>query len=237
MVDKIILGMQSRIRARFRYKNSVSIKGRAIIGKKCIFEGGNVIGDGSSLEYAELGYGTYIARDTHLSNIVIGKYCSIGANIRIISGQHPTKTFVSTHPAFFSTKKQAGFTYSNSDLFNEVRYADDKGHYVVVGSDVWIGSNVTLLGGITISDGAIIAAGAVVTSNVLPYSIVGGVPAKLIRYRFEQDIIQKLMNYKWWDKPKDWIKNNAIMFSNISQFLEIMREDSIYDDSNKKICD
>ena len=156
---------------------------------------------------------TYIFDDTVVSKVVIGKFCSIGQNCKFRLGIHPSRDFVSTHPIFFSTKKQVGVTFADKDYFEE-----EKG--IKIGNDVWIGANVIILDGVTIGDGAIIGAGAVVTKDVPPYSIYGGVPAKLIRYRFEQKTIDFLVNFKWWDKDEEWLKTNFQDFHNIDKFVQ-----------------
>jgi tetrahydrodipicolinate N-succinyltransferase len=81
-----------------------------------------------------------------------------------------------------------------------------------------------LIDGVTIGDGAIIGAGAVVTKDVPPYAIVGGIPARLIKYRFEPDEIEFLLKLKWWDKDLEWIKNNSKLFNNIKKLMQSYTE-------------
>lgn len=174
----------------------------------------------------KIGYGSYIGERSCL-NAVIGRYCSISSDVKTISGTHPTTGFVSTHPCFFSTKKQAGFTYVTEDLFNEEIFVDSERHLVQIGNDVWIGSNVLILPGVHIGDGAVIAAGAVVTKDVEPYSIVGGVPAKIVRYRFEsKEIRNKLSEIKWWNMPQSWIQEHADLFKDVDLLLNYRFDES-----------
>lgn len=187
----------------------------AISGVEC--EGMNVFGDNITFN-GRIGYGSYVGERSNI-NAIIGRYCSISSDVRTVSGTHPTSGFVSTHPCFYSTKKQAGFTYVNKASFKEDVFADSDRHFVVIGNDVWIGSNVLLLPGVHIGDGAIVAAGAVVTKDVSPYSIVGGVPAKEIKKRFSEEEIKKLMEIKWWNRPSEWIQKNADKFADVSVFI------------------
>lgn len=140
-----------------------------------------------------------------------------------MAGSHPTSVFVSIHPAFYSIRKQSGFTYVDKEKFSDFQYIDtDSKISVDIGNDVWIGSGVKIMEGVTIGDGAVVAAGAIVTKDVPPYAIVGGVPAKVLKYRFEKDEIEKLLEIRWWDKGEAWIKEHVEEFEDIKVFLKMM---------------
>lgn len=197
-------------------KNGVSIKSGCYIGKDSVFEGNNVINKNTCFK-GNIGFGSYMGANCSV-NAKIGKYCSIGSNVKTVNGLHPTEKYVSTHPAFFSVRKQAGFTYADGNLFDEYKYAEGS-YTAVIGNDVWIGENALILAGVTVGDGAVVAAGAVVTKDVAPYSVVGGVPAKEIKKRFTDAQINKLLEMKWWDKSPEWIENNSRLFTDIDMFL------------------
>lgn len=139
----------------------------------------------------------------------IGAFCSFGPNIGVSMGNHPIH-LVSTSPVFYLDKW--GIVPRTRD---EVLPADGP---IRIGHDVWIGLDVTLLTGITIGHGAVIAAGAVVTKDVPPYAMVGGVPAKLIRYRFDEPTIERLLASKWWLWPDDRLRTEAEAFLNPASF-------------------
>ncbi|MFJ7735973.1 CatB-related O-acetyltransferase [Lysinibacillus sp. NPDC097287] len=144
----------------------------------------------------------------------IGSFCSINKSVKIgTEGNHPID-LITTHPLLYREK------YS---FFPNLLTDEDWDEYngkITIGNDVWIGANVVILPGVSIHDGAIIAAGAIVTKDVPPYAIVGGVPAKLIRYRFNETVIKKLLIIKWWNWDDGKIKNNLNLFLNPEQFVE-----------------
>lgn len=208
-------------RRQIRKKNILEKK--AYVDPLSTLEGFNKIGAYSSVQKSDIGYASYCGKYCNIQNTKIGKYCSIGAHLTIIRGQHPIHKNVSTHPSFFSTRKQCGMTYVDKNLFVEEKWADEEGKYsVVIGNDVWIGTNVSILEGIKIGDGAVIGAGAMVVKDIEPYSIYGGVPAKMIKKRFTEPQIDFLCKDKWWDKDETWIKEHLPLFLNIDQYIEVV---------------
>lgn len=199
-------------------KNNVIFLRKANIDKNAIFEGQNKIGSESWFE-GYMGYGSYIG-DQCTIMAKIGRYCSIGHKVTVLTGTHPSHKFVSTHPTFYSLRLQNGTTYVSKQKFKEKIFADEESEYgCIIGNDVWIGYNATIMGGCTIGDGAIIATGAFVKDDVEPYTIVAGQPAKVIGKRFDDNKIEFLKQFKWWDKPEQWIKKYANDFEDIDKFV------------------
>jgi acetyltransferase-like isoleucine patch superfamily enzyme len=207
---------------RLRYiKKNVKFGKRVTLNTNHYFEGWNAIGKNTEISYTSVGLGSYISDNCLIRMTQIGRFCSIGSNVQMGIGTHPTRVYVSTHPAFFSTSNERGFTFTEEDIFEELTYIDPERKYVLsIGNDVWVGSNVIFTDGLYIGNGAVIAAGAVVTKDVPPYAIVGGIPAKIIRFRFTDEEIQKLNSIKWWDWEFAKLKQQSHLFNNINEFLE-----------------
>ncbi|MGA1977606.1 MAG: antibiotic acetyltransferase [Bacteroidales bacterium] len=172
----------------------------------CVFEGKNRIGDDNILFSLRMGEYSYIGSRCLISESVIGRFCSLASNIQILPGKHPVK-MISTYPAFYSRQKAIPVSFSDNDYFKEI-------NNIEIGNDVWIGNSVTILDGVKIQNGAILAAGAVVTENIPPYAIAGGVPAKVIRYRFTEATIDILDKIKWWNWPEEKLKSFSPNFRN-----------------------
>lgn len=217
--------MYSISKRRYQIDKSCKIwLSRNIANIKC--EKYNTIGKNAIVNNVELGYASGISSDSIITDTKIGRFSTLAPRIKIIRGQHPTSKFVSIHPSFYSIKKQYGFTFVKEQKYEEFRFVDDSNKYsVVIGNDVWIGSDVTIMEGIKIGDGAIIAAGAVVTKNVPEYAIVAGVPARIIKYRFEEDDIKFLLKLRWWDKSIDWIELYSQYFDDIDKLRKVSRHE------------
>ena len=127
----------------------------------------------------------------------IGKYCALGYNITIITTNHDI------------TKPNLQLNMQRSYGFADLEISDGP---VLIGNNVWLGDNVTVLSGVTIGDGSVVGAGAVVTRNVEPCSVVGGVPSKLIKYRFQKDIIELFLSLQWWNWSENKINRNKSFF-------------------------
>lgn len=158
-----------------------------------------------------MGKGSYISQNARISNTSIGKFCSIGPNFLCGWGIHPLHG-ISTSPVFYSTAKQAGFTLAKENKIVERKE-------IKIGNDVFIGANVIVLDGLTIGDGAVIGAGAVVSKDIPPYSIAIGCPIKIIRKRFDENTVSRLMTVKWWDMDEDKLKDVEKHFFDIERFL------------------
>lgn len=164
-----------------------------------------------SMSEVTVGFGTYIASYSNIHNTTIGKFCSIGPNFFCGYGIHPLNG-ISTAPMFYSSKKQNGTTLSKEDKVEERKS-------IIIGNDVFIGANVILLDGVSIGDGAVIGAGAVVTKDIPPYAIALGVPAKVVKFRFDDIVIQKMLEIKWWDWSEDKLKEVEQDFFAIDDFI------------------
>ncbi|WP_240471512.1 CatB-related O-acetyltransferase [Flavobacterium cauense] len=192
-------------------KNGVLLSGFSRGLQNVAFEGKNAVPDSCNFSgKIKIGYATTLGYNNFFhGNIVVGKYCQIGANVAIHTTNHPT--------AYLST-------YINKNLFNGELKEHKETKKVTVGNDVWIGHNVIIVGNVTVGDGAVLAAGSVVTKDVEPYTIVAGVPAKPMRKRFSATIIQEIEALQWWDLPESELEKIKPLF-----FKDFTNKESIYE--------
>ena len=180
-----------------------------------------------------IGEHTYIATDYNIPGFVsIGKYCSIAREVKIGLGEHPIN-WLTTHT--FPYTKDAGNEVFYTNLPQRDRekvLAPEPPQEINIGNDVWIGERAMILNGVTIGDGAVIGAGAVVTKDIPPYAVAAGVPARVVKYRFSEDIINKLTELKWWDYPETFVVNLPV--NNIEECLNILEKNKKLKASEEK---
>ncbi|MFN7986155.1 MAG: CatB-related O-acetyltransferase [Thermoanaerobaculia bacterium] len=155
-----------------------------------------------------LGRYSFIAFEGWLGNADVGRFCSIGPRAIIGIGRHPSRGFVSSHPAFYQSSHRFGGRFGRS--------AFDEAKRTTIGSDVWIGANAFVSAGVTIGHGAIVGAGAFVNRNVEPYEVVGGLPARTIRYRYTSEEREWLLQLCWWDWTTEQLENFGWAFQDIA---------------------
>ncbi len=191
------------------------------------YEGYSSIADYSLIRDSNIGYGTYLSQNCIVDKTVIGRYCSIANDVVIGVGHHPSSVWVSTYPAFYmDLTNVTNFTFHRGpEKYPPFRMVSDN-DFCKIGHDVWIGRGVTIVSGVTVGNGAIIGAGAVVLKDVAPYEIVGGIPAKHIRYRFSEQQIEVLDKIQWWNKNPEWLREHYNDFENIDTFIARHATDS-----------
>lgn len=165
---------------------------------------------------SEIGDYSYIQTNSRIINCGIGKFCSIGANVTTAPGKHDLN-FISTSPCLLYNNTIVPKSFNIKDKYNY-------NQRVIIENDVWIGEGALILEGVTIKTGAIVGAHAVVTKDVEPYAIVGGVPAKLIRFRFPKEFIDKLLESKWWDHNEEWFIKNIDLFRDTNLSNELLHK-------------
>ena len=167
------------------------------------------------LKYSDIHVGkfSYGYNDIYNSCLkYIGAFTSIGPNIIIVPNDH-RMDWVTTSPI----ASLSDFSFTDKDYMYD--YCPSEARKITIGNDVWIGANCIIFEGVNIGDGAVIAAGSIIRKDVPPYAVVGGVD-RIIKYRFSDDVIQKLLKIKWWDWEDSKIKENIVLMQDVYKFVK-----------------
>lgn len=168
---------------------------------------------GTEFYDSSIGRHSYIGYNSEVHSCDIGAFCSIANHLILGGAEHPLK-WVSTSPVFYNVSGGTGRHLGNNEIAPLKR--------TTIGNDVWIGSRVIIMQGLNIGTGAVIGAGSIVTKNVPPYAVVAGSPARIIKYRFDENTIQKLLNSKWWELSDDELKKYSKYVNQPIAFLDMV---------------
>lgn len=211
-----------RVKRAFERRGLMMERPDLSVGEDCVLSettlGRHVeLANGVALVRAELGDRTYVGARSSITHATVGKFCSIAAEVRVGLGSHPAGRNVTTHPLFYLHRPERGFDFAERDYI-----ADDFAH-TQIGNDVWIGLRACIRDGVRIGDGAIIGTGAVVTRDVPPYAVVAGVPGRVLRRRFDDETIELLLDFKWWDRDEAWLRANFRAFHDVEDLKRLLR--------------
>ncbi|WP_373317267.1 CatB-related O-acetyltransferase [Chitinibacter tainanensis] len=168
---------------------------------------------GSSLYCSTMGKYSFCGYDCEIYYSLIGNYCSIANNVTIGGARHPME-WIGMSPVFYAGRDSVKKKFSEFEL-DDIRTTN-------IGNDVWIGKSAIVLSGVTIGNGAVVGAGSVVTKDVAPYAIVAGNPAKVIRYRFSEEIREGLEKCNWWDLDDQRLQSVSHLVREPSSFIKAL---------------
>ena len=190
----------------FKYLFQLPISKLALVDSDSSFHSSTRIYRFAHIVKTKIGKYTYVGIGTKIIHAEIGNFCSIASDVSIGLEEHTLQN-LSTSPIFTETHNATGFSWIKDNKFIPYKKT-------YIGNDVWIGYRALIKSGVKVGNGAVIAAGAVVTKDVPPYAIVGGVPAKIIRFRFPEVMVKKLEETEWWIMTDEIIKQHIDLFQN-----------------------
>jgi acetyltransferase-like isoleucine patch superfamily enzyme len=178
-------------------------------GRNCRINGSVHIVDSS------FGDWSYVETDARVTSAVIGKFTAIGPRAQVGLLGHPVADNASLHPAFYLHRPRFGYDLVPRDLHDDALPT-------TLGNDVWIGSAALIRDGITVGDGAVIGAGSVVTRDVPPFAVAAGTPARVLRFRFDEDTIAFLQALRWWDRSDAWLQEHAELMGDVHRLRQVV---------------
>lgn len=188
---------------------------KKILRGKCVrnsqIDSTAVVNSGSSVVNSTMGAYSYCSYDCNIINARIGTFCSLANNI-IIGGDEHLMEWLSTSPVFQDVK-HSGPTKKFA------RHILPMPKLTLIGNDVWIGDRAIIKQGVIVGDGAVIGVGAIVTKDVPPYAVVAGIPAKVLKYRFDEGTISDLLKIKWWDMSESELSKYSDSIMNVKKFI------------------
>lgn len=213
-------------------KMSHNISLTALWDGRSSFTSRTILLRGSRLRKSKVGRYTMIGVNVSLSNTTIGNFSVVARDTVIGVGAHPTN-YLTPHSIFY---KKGNWGW-HDDWVAPIKFSSDRP--IAIGNDVWIGRRCIIMDGVTIGDGAIVAAGAVVTKDVPPFAVVGGVPAKVIKYRFSDEMCKRLQDIQWWNLSDDKITDVIDLFhipnptvDDVNKFFPTSKAESIQDSND-----
>ena len=186
------------------------LRGKAI--KNSTIHGTSVVNPGCNILNSAMDRYSYCGCDCQIVDTEIGAFCSISDHVFIGGAEHPIE-WVSTSPVFQNTRH-------SGPTKRFVKYDAPASKHTIIGNDVWIGHGVTIKSGVVVGNGAVVGSNALVTKDVPPYAIVGGVPAKVIKYRFDDSVIDALLSIRWWELADEELEGYAPYINNPESFIK-----------------